>query len=1048
LLFIASLNMEEEDIFDIFGDEFEDSRSRKRRRMEDVEEQIITDNESRAKDLLNQLEKAVAEIEEAEEPEIVESEIVEISDETSVIREESKKDENINFEKTFREIPRVQILSIPAVGCIHQVAVPPNHTYVPPKPSSTCKALEFPFPLDSFQEEAIACVEHGQSVLVSAHTSSGKTVVALYAISLAFRERQRVVYTSPIKALSNQKYRELCQKFSDVGLLTGDVTINPSGSCLVMTTEILRSMLYRGSELLREVGWVIFDEIHYMRDKERGVVWEESIILLPDSVRYIFLSATIPNASQFAEWITFLHKQNCHVISTEFRPVPLQHYVYPAGGDGIYLVLGSDGEFLENRFQQAMKTIDKSASLTSTDMRGRKGGVVQKFGNNFYLAGSTLHKLIRLIMEKNMSPVIVFSFSRKECEVQAMEISSLDLTDSTEKSLIQDVFRNAIALLSEEDRKLPQIESLLPILRNGIGIHHSGLLPIIKEALFATETFSMGLNMPAKTVLFTAVRKFDGKVHRWLSSGEYIQMSGRAGRRGLDLRGVVILMLESSIGADVAKNIIKGEADPLNSEFRLTYNMVLNLFRVEGINPEFMLERSFFQFQKYSTMPALYEKAEKIRMEVENLIVPKENELLEYWNVKKDIEYLQEKMLAYITKPSYIAPFLMPGRLLHIRTQRDVFGWGVLINFRRLYCKRKNTEVNPEFVVDVLLPVSPASYTGRGDIECLRPAVPGQKAKIESVPILLHCISKISSIRVRYPHDLKNHDSRNSVLNTLTEVKRRFPESEGGIPLLDPIADMNINDEKFIDMHNRVELLKSTIEEMDITEDPLFKDYLEKFEEKQQLLNKWTEANENLRNTRNLMHLDELHRRKRVLRALGYASKQDVITLKGRVACEISVADELLLTEMLFEGIFNELSTEKCASLLSCFVCQEKVESAELSPEFRDLLNSLHKIAKRIAKATLEANLEIDETDYLQSFKPYMMQVVHAWCLGESFFKITGMTTIFEGSIIRCIRRLEELLREMASAARAMGNEDLEAKFNDACSCMKRDIIFAASLYL
>ncbi|KRY77804.1 Superkiller viralicidic activity 2-like 2, partial [Trichinella pseudospiralis] len=899
--------MEERDIFDIFGDEFENHSTKKKRRMEDVEEQIITDNESRARDLLNQLEKAVAEIEddEAEEPEIVESEIV---------------------------------------------AVPPNHTYVPPERRISQDALKFPFPLDGFQQEAIACVEDGQSVLVSAHTSSGKTVVALYAISLAFRERQRVVYTSPIKALSNQKYRELCQKFLDVGLLTGDVTINPSGNCLVMTTE---------------------------------------------------------------------------------------HYIYPAGGDGIYLVLNKDDEFMENCFHRAMKTIDKGTSLTSADMRGRKGGVVQ--------TGSALHKLIRLIMEKNLSPVIVFSFSRKECEVQAMEISSLDLTDSREKFLIQDIFHNAIALLSEEDRKLPQIESLLPILRNGIGIHHSGLLPIIKEALFATETFSMGLNMPAKTVLFTAVRKFDGKVHRWLSSGEYIQMSGRAGRRGLDLRGVVILMLESSIGADVAKNIIKGEADPLNSEFRLTYNMVLNLFRVEGINPEFMLERSFFQFQKYSTMPALYEKAEKIRIEVENLIVPKENKLLEYWNVKKDIECLQEKMLAYISKPNYIAPFLMPGRLLHIRTQRDVFGWGVLINFRRLYCRRRNLEVNPEFVVDVLLPVSPASYTGRGDIECLRPAVPGQKAKIETVPILLHCISKISSIRVRYPHDLRSDDSRNSVLNTLTEVKRRFPESKGGIPLLDPIADMNINDEKFIEMHNQVQLLKTSIDEMDITKDPLFKDYLEKFEEKQQLLNKLTEANENLRNTRNLIHLDELHRRKRVLRALGYANKQDVITLKGRVACEISVADELLLTEMLFEGVFNELSTEKCASLLSCFVCQEKVESAELPPEFRDLLNSLHKIAKRIAQATLEANLEIDETDYLQSFKPYMMQVVHAWCLGESFFKITGMTTIFEGSIIRCIRRLEELLREMASAARAMGNEDLETKFNDACSCMKRDIIFAAT---
>ncbi|KAL1239592.1 Exosome RNA helicase [Trichinella pseudospiralis] len=186
--------MEERDIFDIFGDEFENHSTKKKRRMEDVEEQIITDNESRARDLLNQLEKAVAEIEddEAEEPEIVESEIVEISNEISV-REEPKNDENINFGKTFREIPRVQILSLPAVGCTHQVAVPPNHTYVPPERRISQDALKFPFPLDGFQQEAIACVEDGQSVLVSAHTSSGKTVVALYAISLAFRERQRVM---------------------------------------------------------------------------------------------------------------------------------------------------------------------------------------------------------------------------------------------------------------------------------------------------------------------------------------------------------------------------------------------------------------------------------------------------------------------------------------------------------------------------------------------------------------------------------------------------------------------------------------------------------------------------------------------------------------------------------------------------------------------------------------------------------------------------------------------------------------------------------------
>lgn len=204
---------------------------------------------------------------------------------------------------------------------------------------------------------SIACLERNHSVLVSAHTSAGKTVVAEYAIAMALRDSQRVIYTSPIKALSNQKYRELYEEFQDVGLMTGDITINPSASCLVMTTEILRSMLYRGSgtlfssflsptylsnvnsEVLREIGWVIFDEIHYMRDKERGVVWEETIILLPDTIKFVFLSATIPNAREFASWIAKIHNQPCHVVYTDYRPVPLQHYIFPAEGTGLHLVV-------------------------------------------------------------------------------------------------------------------------------------------------------------------------------------------------------------------------------------------------------------------------------------------------------------------------------------------------------------------------------------------------------------------------------------------------------------------------------------------------------------------------------------------------------------------------------------------------------------------------------------------------------------------------------------------------------------------------------------
>lgn len=223
-------------------------------------------------------------------------------------------------------------------NCIHEYVQPKGYER-PPYKRPAQRAKEYKFTLDKFQERAVECIERNESVLVAAHTSAGKTAVAEYAIALALKNKQRVIYTSPIKALSNQKYRELQEEFVDVGLMTGDVTINESASCIVMTTEILRSMLYNGSEVTREMAWVIFDEVHYMRDKERGVVWEETMILLPTAVKYVFLSATIPNAREFAEWIVKIKKQPCSVVYTDYRPTPLQHFIYPMGGEGIYCVV-------------------------------------------------------------------------------------------------------------------------------------------------------------------------------------------------------------------------------------------------------------------------------------------------------------------------------------------------------------------------------------------------------------------------------------------------------------------------------------------------------------------------------------------------------------------------------------------------------------------------------------------------------------------------------------------------------------------------------------
>jgi ATP-dependent RNA helicase DOB1 len=293
--------------------------------------------------------------------------------------------------------------------------------------------------------------------------------------------------------------------------MTGDVTINKNASILVVTTEIYRSMLYRGSEIVREVAWVIFDEVHAMRSKDRGTVWEESFILSPENVRFVFLSATIPNAREFSEWIAKLKSKPCHTIYTDTRPVPLQHYVFPAGADGLHLIVDEKGEFWPDSFERAMSAIGGGSYSNSNkrDIKRRtRDGGAHAPGDK-----SDTYKVIKMIMERNFYPVIVFCFARRECESLALQMSKLDFNSDNEKELVRNVYQSAIESLVEEDRELPQVTAALPLLERGIGIHHSGLLPVVKEvveilfqeglikALFATETFSMGLNTPAKTVV-------------------------------------------------------------------------------------------------------------------------------------------------------------------------------------------------------------------------------------------------------------------------------------------------------------------------------------------------------------------------------------------------------------------------------------------------------------------------------------------------------------------------------------------------------------------
>ncbi|XP_063930260.1 exosome RNA helicase MTR4-like [Zophobas morio] len=934
--------------------------------------------------------------------------------------------------------------------CTHQVAVPVDYNYRPlsqdPPPAQPAKVYKFT--LDPFQAQAIKCLERGESVLVSAHTSAGKTVVAEYAIAKSLKNKQRVIYTTPIKALSNQKYREFNEEFADVGLMTGDVTINPNASCLVMTTEILRSMLYRGSEVTSEVAWVIFDEIHYMRDAERGVVWEETLILLPDNVKFVFLSATIPNAIDFAKWICQLHAQPCHVVYTDYRPTPLQHYIFPAGGDGLFLVVDEKGAFRENNFDKAMNQLAEGMDNAPTSVGGKRKAK-QKRGV------SDIFKIVKLVMDRQYQPVIVFSFSKRECEAYALQLAKLDFTSEDEKKLIREVFKSAIDNLSEEDRILPQIEHIQPLLLKGIGIHHSGLLPIIKEvieilfqegllkALFATETFAMGLNMPAKTVVFTNVRKFDGKEHRWITSGEYIQMSGRAGRRGLDDRGIVILMVDQKMEPVIAMQLLKGEADKLTSAFHITYNMLLNLLRIDELSPEYILERSFYQFQHNAELPHLEKKLEELEIEKEKFVIDNEKAIAEYYELRKQLDNLSLEMHDIIISPKYILRFLQPGRLVTVSSDTEKYDWGCIVNFQKKVDQKKSSvlvnENEKKYIVDVIVKCS-SKHSGK-----VMPCLPGEKGDFQVIPVLLDTLDKVSAVRIQLP-DLRPLDNRRHVEKMIKEIIKRFPD---GIPLLDPIEDIKITEDGFKDIISKIELLEKRLYSSELHKAENISELYNLYERKLQICLNIDLLKKQLRQHTTVLQMDDLKCKKRVLRRLGYTSSSDLIEMKGRVACEISCADELLLTEMIFTGVFNDLTVEQAVSLLSCFVFQEKMnENPKLKEILAGPLRQMHESARRIARVSKEAKIPIDEEEYLQSFRPEMMDVVYNWSKGSKFLDICKITEIFEGSIIRCIRREEELLRELTNAAKAIGNAELEYKFNEGITRIKRDIVFAASLYL
>ena len=487
------------------------------------------------------------------------------------------------------------------------------------------------FELDPFQREACASLESGRSVLVAAPTGAGKTIVAEFAVFLAMQEPYaKVFYTAPMKALSNQKFQELVGEYGpeNVGLLTGDTNINSHARIVVMTTEVLRNMLYADSDLLADLAYVVMDEVHYLADRFRGAVWEEVIIHLPQAVRMVSLSATVSNAEEFGDWLQAVRGETDVVVSEE-RPVPLEQHILMR--TKLIDLFDSSGLAATNRVNPELVQMARYGGRTLSARQMKDVGRYHSKGGRSESFRMDRADLVDLLQERNLLPAIFFIFSRVGCDQAVRQVlrAGVRLTEAHEREEIRAIVEERCRTLLDEDLAVLGYWEWLEGLERGVAAHHAGLLPAFKEVVeelfrrklvkvvFATETLALGINMPARTVVLEKLEKFNGEARVPITPGEYTQLTGRAGRRGIDVEGHSVIQWQDGLDPQSVASLASRRSYPLNSSFRPTYNMAVNLIDQFGRErTREILESSFAQFQADR---AVVDLARKVRQQEESL---------------------------------------------------------------------------------------------------------------------------------------------------------------------------------------------------------------------------------------------------------------------------------------------------------------------------------------------------------------------------------------------------------------------------------------------
>ena len=931
-------------------------------------------------------------------------------------------------------------------------------------------AQGYDFPLDPFQEEACGAVERGEGVLVAAPTGAGKTVVGEFAVHLGLVRGLKTFYTAPIKALSNQKYLDLVARHGQerVGLLTGDTSVNPHADVVVMTTEVLRNMLYSGSRDLDRLGFVVMDEVHYLADRFRGPVWEEVIIHLPAEVQVISLSATVSNAEEFGDWLGQVRGRTAVVVSEE-RPVPLtQHmmvgrrllplYSHPAdpaepntAADTAAAAAESERAEQPEQSEQkertgqpplnpellkAVKQARRAAASGGGSKNGHhgrggrsargpqpwkrsaRGGRAPRRGEGgartARLKPPSRLQVVTALESARLLPAIVFVFSRAGCEQAVHQVVSagVDLTTEAEAARIREVIERRTADIPAGDLGVLGFHFWAHALERGVAAHHAGLLPVFKETVeelfsaglvkvvYATETLALGINMPARTVVLESLRKWNGSAHVTLSPGEYTQLTGRAGRRGIDVEGHAVVLAADDVEPATVSSLASRRTYPLVSAFRPTYNMAVNLLeRMPRTRVREVLEQSFAQFQADRGVVELAAQARRKRRSLEGLendMICRLGDFREYASLRQAIADAE----ADLSRDKAAARRSETGRTM------SSLGRGDVVVFRKGRRRRHG----------IVLEVG-ADRTGTPTITVL-----GEDSRVASLTpdTAPDGVMRVGALRVADSVDPHRPRDRDRLVQRLVDALRSG-DLEGGTKRTRtrPSRSQAHRD-------SAIENLERLRHEMRSHPCHGCPDR----EEHARVGRKWSRAKTDAKRlqqrikTRTGTIARLFDAVCQVLLELGYLRPVDRghperelrVTGAGKVLARIYAERDLLIAECLRTGVFEDLSASELAGALSACVYEPRLSAqsiglpvapgSRLGQCLRAQLGVSHRIHDLESLARIEAS---------SGAEPALAGSVQAWCDGAQLADILDVTELTAGDFVRWCKQLLDVVGQIAS---------------------------------